>query len=84
MRLVEDGVEVSEAPRAGELPEDLAEELLGVHAAGLATPVLLPGAGAARLPGAAETGRTVRVVLLPLALVTQDLSRRAQQTGDIT
>ena len=75
LRLVEYGVEVPEPPRAGELPEDLAEELLGVHAAGLAAPVLLPAAAAvaARPPLAAEAGRTVRVVLLPLALVTQDL-----------
>ena len=80
MRLVEYGVEVSEAARAGELPEDLAVELLGVHAAGLSAPVLLPSAAtAARLPRTAEAGRTVRVVLLPLALVAQDLSRCAQQ-----
>ena len=74
LRLVEYGVEVPEPPRAGELPEDLAEELLGVHAAGLAAPVLLPAAAAAaRPPLTAEAGRTIRVVLLPLALVTQDL-----------
>ena len=74
------GVEVSEAAGSGELSEDLAEELLGVHVAGLAAPVVLVSA---RLAAGAEAGRAVRIVLVPLALVTQDLRDASHATGDI-
>lgn len=69
LRLIKDGVEIAKAPASRVFPKDLPEELLWVNVAGLSAPVLLPSPGLARL----KARSAVRVVLLPLALVTQDL-----------
>lgn len=69
--LIKYGIEVAEATASRELPKDLAEQFLWVHAVGLSTPVLLVST-TARLAGV-EPCHPVRVILLPLHLVTQHL-----------
>lgn len=66
LRLIEDAVEIAETSRSGKLPEDFAEELLGIDG-GPAAPVLLTAS--ARV----EPGGAVRVVLFPLHLVAEHL-----------
>lgn len=74
-RLIEDAVEIPETSRSGKLPEDFAEELLGIDG-GPAAPVLLTSAAGALV----EPGRAVRVVLFPLHLVTEHLKAKHHVT----
>lgn len=67
-RLLKHGAETSESLGSCEIPEDLAEELLRVHASAATPELLLMGAA---LSWAA--GRAVRVVLPPLQFVAQYL-----------
>lgn len=65
--LIKHGVHVSEATPPRKLSKDLPEQLFWVHS-GPASPVLLLSR-----PTRVGTGRTVRVILLPLQLITEGL-----------
>lgn len=67
--LIKYGVEVPKATASREFSKDFAEQLLWVHMAGLSAPVLLPSSSLPRL----EASRTIRVILLPLYLITKHL-----------
>lgn len=67
--LIKYGIEIAKAPASRVLPEDLPEELLWINVAGLPAPVLLPPSGLAGV----KARSAIRVVLLPLPFVTQDL-----------
>ncbi len=66
--LFKHGVEVAEATPPSELSKDLPEQLFWVHG-GPASPVLL----LLPRPTRTRTSRTIRVILLPLQLITEGL-----------
>lgn len=67
--LIKYGIEIAKTPASRVFPKDLPEELLWINVAGLSAPVLLPSSGLAGVKACSA----VRVVLLPLPFVTQDL-----------
>lgn len=67
--LIEHGIEVSKATASRKFAKDLAEELLRIHVASLAAPVLLPATGLTCVKACCA----VHVVLFPFAFVTEDL-----------
>lgn len=67
--LIKYSIEIPKPTTSWEFPKDLAEELLGIHVAGLSCPVVVPSTG---LPCIKASG-AIRVVLFPLYFITQDL-----------